>query len=367
MSPALSSLRVALDRAAGPAERAAARTSYAIYLARMGNVEQARSEILELRSTVQQGLQAECTARANLAEGVLLFCTGDWGTAMDKLYRADALSSLPRCTSVSNLANAWHAHILVNLGRSTEVPRFANLVMTRVEASEHAAIARLSLAIAVGLQSAESYELSRTWYEIARRHAVRDQDDLTIDAILSDAAAFRINNLKLAEIDSSVSPKELARARQELDSSIHYYRAKAWPSFQWILPLLHVQLLLLECSFQQALSESAAWLATCGGEAPERLRWVALADHAYCLARTGDLEGAARFECDSLDLAPSSLGDDERALATFRRAQLAEMRGDADAYRELMDQCLEAMAAHRRDQVAHAQALEALHPPPSFS
>lgn len=367
MSPALDSLRTALGKAELPAEEAVARTRYAVYLARMGDIDRAWLEIGQLRTTVHRGLQAECTARANLAEGVLHFCTGDWSKAIDRLQRAEALSAMPGCTAVSNWAIAWHAHLLVNLGRSAEVPKFANAVMSRANGDEHSAIARLSLAIAVGLQSAERYDRSRHWYELARRHAVRDGDDLTIDAILSDAAAFRINNLKVAEIDASVSPNDVLRARQELESSVHYYRAKGWPSFRWILSLLQVQLLLLEGAFEEALKESETWLATYASEAPERLRWVALADHAYCLARTGNVSGAAQFELDALDLAPTSLGDDERALALFRRAQLAHMRGAQESHASLMAECLEALAAHRSDQVEHARALEALEPPATFS
>lgn len=366
MSQALQSLRLALERATAPADVALARMRYAIYLARMGDNERAKAEIGLLRSMAAAGLQAECTARANLAEGVLLHCNFEWEASLDKLHRATALSSFAGSKELNNLANAWSAHIVLNLGRYEEFPPFADKVLANTGPDEHSAISRLSVSIGVALQSADCLESSKVWYEIARRHAVTDQDDVTIEAILFALPAFRIHHLFTAEITSSVSSEDVARARMELDSSLHYFGAKGWPGNQWMHPRLRMHLLLLEGRFAEAKAAGEEWLAEHGPHAPSRYRWDVVLDLAYCVAKVGDVESSIRYESDFLDQSPALSEPHEQAQMSFRRAQLAHLRGDTELHERLMKESLDSLAAYRRDQEQQRRALDGLQPPAAW-
>lgn len=365
MSRLLKFLADELARGGNDRDMLHANTRLAIHLARRGEIEAASRKIVEIRALGRSGLNAESIARANLAEGVALFCGGSTEVAIDKLRRSRALGDAAQLPLVSRWARGWLAHMELNLGRASEVHPYATQLIAETPDDEHWTLSRVGSTIAVGLHFANRFDLARPWYEFARRHAVAEGDDLTIDANLHNVAAFRIHNIRLAEISGEVDLAELHRAEQEFKSSLNYDAMKASQLFRWSIPLIEAQLDLLACRFGIAGERFARWLEGYGAGAPKRLFALSVGDYALCLARQGELEKADSKLSEVIGNLPKDMAVDEMALLRFRQSQIAALAPHKELGARLQTEANELLFAHSEAQLQFAGALSMISCPPS--
>ena len=367
MSRLLETIRSQIANAGDVAALIEAQTRQAIYLARRGENDVSRETIAAIRASAIGTLQNECIARANLAEGVLSFHTGSIECARDKLRRAFVLANAGRLSSISTWCAAWLGLIELNLGRPDGILTFAKIVIESAVPSDHSSLARVGLTIADGLHFAGKYGIARPWYEFARGHAVAEGDDVAIEAILHNVSAFRINNIRLDEIDGAVDQTELQRAKLDLASCLNYYAGIASRSFGWLLPMLKAQLNLLEGLHSEAVINLKRLIDTDFDNLPARLQSVALSDYSFGLAMTGNLELSALNEKAAHDLLPADLAWDERALIFHRFASSAALRKEPQMASIMHATAKDAVRMHREIQTQFTSVLSALPLPAELS
>lgn len=330
MSMLLAAIKADLANAASSDQVAIARTRLAIYFARRGDFDSARLEVANLRALGERFHRAECTVRANLAEGMLAFCEGQHQFALDKLRRARALAEAASLAQLICWSRALLAHVEWNLGDTTTIAGHAKYVLDSASVDDHWVLAKIASTVGVVLHTCDRFDLARPWYEFARRHAVAEGDDMTLDALMHNVASMRLNNLRLDEIKGIRDGVEIRRFQQELESSLNYDLLKSPASFRWAIELLRAQNSLLAGNVQVARSAYERWLAFYSADAPSRLQCVARADYAFCLAAVHESAGASEQVQLALGPHPADIAQDELALINFRVSQVAELEGDSD-------------------------------------
>ncbi len=336
------------------------KTRLAVHLARKGEVQKATETIAEIRKTGAAGLFADATARANLAEGVALFCSGRSDLAGDKLRRAIALGDAASQAQVSRWARSWLAHLELDNGHVDAVAPYAMDLLAITPESEHWVLSRIGSTVASGLHLGDRYDLARPWFEFARQHAVAEGDDLTIDANLYNVAALRIHNLRLSEIASGIDPIETQRAEMELRSSFNYDAAKSPKSFRWAIPLIELQLSLLLGRHEFVIDRLPKWLEAYRGIAPPRHVVLALADHAYVLATQGENQRAFDTLAEAVRGITADMAVDEIALLKHREAQVSRALSDDSSAVSSLNEAVASLAVHRRDQLRFVGALSGI-------
>lgn len=360
MSRLLSSLDRTISTAIDAEQLAQARTRRAIYLARLGEFDQARTEISSLRDLATRAAYASCVVGANIAEGVVADYSGNGAAALDKLRRAEALAGARGGNWHSRLALAWQVHALQHLWRSESVPGVVHAIRSSADPREHDVACRVASVVAVGLHAANRFDLARPWYECARQHAIEEGDELTIDANLHNVAAIRVHNICLSGIDGDLNAAELTRARWELESSQNFDRLRHSSAFEWSLPLIAAKIEMLEQKTEAAVRSFDNWIAKYSAVGPAHLVATAVSDHAACIAALGrSSESLAAVE-SILTTLPADIGDDDLALVYFRCSQVLAMCKGTDTARPLLAQARDRLARFVQVQAICLKALSAL-------
>lgn len=347
----LDSAKLDLTRATSDRERVTALTRIAVYQARRGEVDLAERTIASMRSQPTSGPYTLAIAGANLAEGVLAFCDVNFVEAADKIKRAIAMAKAARDDRLKRWCEAWSAHLSFHFGRIEDLCIAAQEILGSADADEHSAISRIASTLATACHDANRFDIARQWYGIARRHAVAEGDDLTIDATLHNLAANHIVNLRLASLETKIDATELAQASLELQSSINYDKAKDPQSFRWMLPLLQIHLSILREDWGIAENLTLAWLEGFEDVAPSRVVSVAYADLGLCLASFGRIEAAMDNVSKAASSLPGQAALDDLAIAYSQCAKTARACTQPVKAEEF-----EAMASHALAQLREAQA-----------
>lgn len=340
-----------LSQAADDRTRVEALTRIAVYLARRGDSGPAQSAIARVRTESPSTYYTLAIAGANLAEGVLAYCAVDFETAADKLKRAMAMADSIHAHRLHQWSSAWSCHVECNVDQFENAALLAKSVFANAEADHHSALARAAVTVAGAMNLLNGREAAQSWYEIARRHAVAEGDDLTIDAVLHSVAAYRLNDLRLAELDSKLYRVDVERASLELASSINYDRLKSPFSFRWMLPLLDIHLAMSRGDLAKAAGLIMTWLDKCASSAPGRHASIVTADLAYCYASIGELDAALARSTEAILSIPPACAKDDIAVINFqcaRVAQIANMPDQAARFLEASKSNLEAFRAQQR-------------------
>lgn len=355
-------LESATRDAASPDEgvRLAALARKAVYLARRGDREEANRAAAELRTKVSSAHYTAAIARANLVEGVSAFCDLDFAGAADKLRRAAAMSNSIGDQHLRRWCESWQTHIQFCLARFDAALEIALRLVQEASPSEHSCHSRLGSTVASVIHYFGRYDLARPWYEYARWHATSEGDDLTIDVVLHNTAAYDLNNLRLAEIDSERDPVELQRVALELSSSINYDRMKAPASFRWMLPLLDFHLSLLRSEFSTAANQINEWLQNFSEAAPKRLVCIAHSDLALCAASCGETRDAIEGMRRATNALPTDATPDDRAILFFRCSQIARLTQTDATAAEFESRARAHLADFRLQQAHYVPAFAAL-------
>lgn len=340
--------------------RLAALARKAVYLARRGDREAANQAATELRTKFTSSYYTAAIARANLIEGVSAFCDLDFAGAADKLRRAAAMSSSIGDHHLRRWCESWQTHIQFSLARFDAAREIALRLVQEASPSEHSCHSRLGSTVASVIHYFGRYDLARPWYEYSRWHATSEGDDLTIDVVLHNTAAYDLNNLRLAEIESERDQEDLRRVALELSSSINYDRMKAPTSFRWMLPLLDFHLSLLRSDFSTAAEQINSWLKDFSEVAPRRLVSIAHSDLALCDASCERMHEAIEGMRRATEALPSDATPDDRAILFFRCSQIARLTHDDSAAVDFELRAKDHLAEFRLQQAQFIPAFAAL-------
>lgn len=352
-----------LAGATTPIDKVVARIRLAVYSARQGNDQLARSHIDNLRAEPTSAAYSLAIAGANLAEGVVAYCSSDQATAVDRLRRSQALAASARAESLERWANAWLAHVAFDAGNLDQVHERGALALQGVAREEHAVLARVCSTLGVALHFGDRYLEAKPWYDVAHRHAIAEGDDLMIDALLHNVAAIRANNLRLRQVDGRMSRDELDRADLEFRSSINYDRLKTSQSFRWTLPFLEAHLAVLREEYTTAAELLERWLSAGFSKAPERASADAKSELALCYAKLNRLGEAWRLVQEVRDSKKHDTSDDEVAMIKYRCHQVADLCGHSSDAQSLYLEARQALEAHSAEQAHVANAIDRIGSP----
>jgi len=215
-------------------------------------------------------------------------------------------------------------------------------------------LARVSLFIADAFHYAGRFDLAKPWYAAVREHALAEGDDAMISAMLHNVAAFRANEVRLADAFGAPIPTEARRALLETESTDSYDIGIGTLSMALLIPLMKAQLLASCGRFGEALEIFSNVLERDSPENLERRKACFFADRAWC-----------RLQLDQLDLA---LADVEMACqhaggsADFddiaaMHARLGKVLNQLGQYERSLEHQAQAMEYRRRHLDAQAELL----------
>lgn len=335
----------------------------AVYLARRGDDEALAGDLAALRETFSSSSYSAAIAAANFAEGVQAFCEMQFAISIDKLRRSVAMSTAIGARSLSRWAQSWKCHVLYSSASYAEAARVADEVLNAAEPTEHATMARVATTVAGALHFFADYGSARPWYELARRHALADEDDLTIDAILHGVAAFRLNKLRLSELTGELQDAEIRRAALELASSVNYDRMKSPASFRWMLPLQEIHLAMILGETDRARPMIESWLSSFSQEAPSRHSSTLTADLALCVAQSELRNDTELIIAKTIGGLAADAESDDLAVIFTQCSRAARMIGKTDQANDLAAKAREAGERFEAERKTYAPAFLSLNRP----
>ena len=331
----LTRLDDAIAKAGDSPEGDCLRAERAIYLARLGRIEDARRIVEGLKITRQRRLSFLVSGWTTLADAIVEYFADASLGARDKLLRAQALAASAGLGELGSLCSAWLSQLDFSGLRLREMDK--NLRRALSEAPGYrASRGRAHLVVAQALHFGRRFDLARNFYTSARQDAIDDGDELATGAIIYNMAWHWLLELRQSVLRDGVEGEErlLFLNEQSMRSHDEFLGVSAFGELQ---PMLRAEALSLTGRPEEALSLYKDALDSIKLGAIGRWRGHFLADYAWCKARVGDTEGAVETAAASIEAIDDQLQLDDLAAAHSSLALLYESLGDpsrANFYRE---------------------------------
>jgi tetratricopeptide (TPR) repeat protein len=323
----LTQLASRIAAARDPVEAACLRAQRGIYLARQGKHVEAQAIVDALRGEFGDRPNAEVTAWISLVEALIHFYSQPGPKALDRLKRAHVLSRAMNHPVLVPLCAAWLAHIEFNANRMEPMLQHAVEALRLAQPDHHAALARVSLVIADAFHYAGRFDLAKPWYAAVRQHALAEGDDAMISAMLHNVAAFRANEVRLADAFGAPVPAEARRALMETESTENYDIGIGTLSMALLIPLMKAQLLASDGRYSEALAIFDDVLERDSPENLDRRKACFYADRAWCHFRLANLELAEADVERACERAGNPADPDDVASMHARVAEILQQLG----------------------------------------
>ncbi|MBP8270743.1 MAG: hypothetical protein KAX42_02615 [Sphaerotilus sp.] len=267
------------------------RAERAVVLARLGETDQARSEITSLRADGAVRSYPSLEPWLCLAEGLADFYANLAGRARDRVRRALVLARSTRSTRALPLAAAWMAHLDFHARDDASAVAHLVLALDAAQADHHSARARLCLVLAGMLHYAGAEERAQPWYSQARVHAQAEGDGASLSSIMYNMALLRVVEVRLtAAFGARTDVAVLRRAMLGTESSIFLDRSVSTRALSHHPPMQRAQLLMLTGQYAEALVLYDAHTVQAVAEGLTSCECIFLADQARCLVELGRSE-----------------------------------------------------------------------------
>ncbi len=321
----------------------------AMALARQGKRSITEDFIQDLRQRFDLSRLPQAAIRIMLAEGVMLAYAGEPQLARDRLRRTLALCQLEHRPGLTSLAHAWFAFVELGAGRTTDCVQHAFDALKLGKGNSDPACARAaSLLGAVYAQCGDSVQ-AREWFELARRLASRDHDEIMTSTVIFNMAACRFANARVRMVCEGAADALDSTDVMFLRSSEHYDRGAGLA----VQSYLHA---MLQGFAHSALSEHAQAL-TCferfdGESTPAEWKSDALvpAERAWCRLQCGDREGALADARNAQSCLDPMADQGEAAIAHRRLSAVFEALGQRPEAQQHERQCQQALDRFRQTQ-----------------
>jgi hypothetical protein len=254
MSQLLARLRRDLDGSTDPSDRAELAARVAGNLARLGRFTEARQVIAAVRQQFGQGQSGRVTVWLMLAEGLIHHYEDLSPVALERIRGAQALGMAMGYSTIVALASAWKAHIEFERSDFESMIGSVDLAMKHAGASEHDAQTRLAIVLSNAFMVAGDREQGQLWFKFGHTHAVKNGDQVSIDALLYNRAAFLLSSLRSLNCRQSISADALTSARMEIASAKNIQHLLGVSALEGHVRLLDARLQLLESKYESAIS-----------------------------------------------------------------------------------------------------------------
>lgn len=292
MSPLLVNIDKELGVTSDPVRRGELLARRACALARQGLNDDASKHIAELRRQFGDGHSGRAMIWIMIAEGLNKWFGGMDPVAYDRLSRAQLLSGAMGYADVNAIASAWKAHI--EFDRSSFAAMYASIdyAYRFASADNHDAHARLSIILSGAAALCGEITSERYWFNKARHHAVTIGDQLSIEALQYNRAAFIFSQVRGRVAMGDEARDRIADVRRELSSASTLRFLVQTTAHDKQLDILDARLMLLEGRFEEAaikLVQFESGASFVNFQFEDYLLHVEL---AYCLALSGRVEDA---------------------------------------------------------------------------
>lgn len=346
----LTRLDTAIAKARNPVEAACLKAERACFLARQGQLSQARLLIDALQAQFAWRPHAAVSAWLSLAEGLHDYYTHLGPSARDRVMRAHALSGAAHLAPLRALSAAWLAHMDVASHDMARMAQHVREALTGAAADHHSARSRACLVVAYSYHFAGDEPKALPWYARSRIHATADGDEAHLSALMHNQASLRGSHARLAAMFGESSAEATRQALMSTESISRFDAGIRTAALTSLVPMVRAQLLTHDGRWPEALAMYEAHYEAALADGLERMKPCFLADRALCRFELGDVD-AARADAGA---AEESLGQpcdlDDRALAQARLAQVRERLGGKAAARVLRERARSDLHAHRGEQ-----------------
>lgn len=329
MSRIESSLLTRIEGSANSRVRAVLCSRLAIYYFHKGDYDRAQRLVSEVRDWARTNEALEVMVYINLAEATELYQSARTGAAIQKARRAFALGSASQEQSLVALSAIWLARLFFDDCQYLEAVKMIALCLRTVEQAEPLTRTRCYTLIADLLSFCGKAIAASPWYAKARAAAVEEGDEIAIGQIIYNAAAFRFNNVRLAQIRGEEIGEELRLLELMISSSSHYDVGVRSSAFKSFLPMLNAQLMLLRGDHKNSSRIFSQWLQSSSVTVDSRLSTLCRADFAFCLANLGEHEQALDALTAMDSGVESNVTPDDAAMIFHQCSSVHSIVGDA--------------------------------------
>lgn len=328
----------------------------AAHFGRQGQTAKAIDAITCVRSRFEHNLTPTIAASLMLAEGIFEFFRDDSRAAFDRTRRAHAIAVAANLVEIRPTCSAWLALFELNALRHVQMAEYLEEALSLAKPSDHQALARASLVLAGALHFTGNFTLARPWYEKARQHATAEGDQAALSAVLYNVAAFRVDNVRIADAFGIAMSEEAMQANMEASSAVNYDFAIGTESFSMLLPLRRAQLLVVGRRFRDAelLLDEIDVAAL-----EEKSIPLLVVDRAWTKVELGKIDEGRELSKNAAKHLESMTHIDEIAYVNARLGTIAGLLNDAEAAFQFKAAASIALDRHREMQ---AKLLELLQP-----
>lgn len=330
MSEYLSRLEAAIANEPDPAKRAELVATKAAYVARVGKFDEARQLIAEIRQQFGRGQNGRVTVRLMLAEGLMHAFESYSLEGLDRIVRAQALSTAMRSADLTALTSAWRAHCQSERSEWVGMSRSLQTALSLASERDHDALSRVGMTLANAFASCGDTARANAWYAVCRHHALEAGDRATIEAFLYNKASFAMAWLRAEACCGTPVGDLAARASREMTSARNLHELEGVSAGTPYMRLWEARALLATGQFGQAktlleaLREESSFADYNVNPALIEL------EIAYCMCHLGLVDEASQRFLSSARADFSSLHSDEQLVASwlvFRLSEAAEAFG----------------------------------------
>jgi ATP/maltotriose-dependent transcriptional regulator MalT len=291
----------------------------------MKRFTEARQVIEELRRTYNDGRSGRVTVWIMIAEGITQIYEDLSPDALDRIKRAQLLGIAMDYPTMIALASAWKAHVEFEVGDYPAMLHSLELAIKNCDESNLDAMTRLAVIMCDAFMICGNRAHAQKWFMRARESAAKNGDQLSLEALLYNRAAFLTTRARAENCIQEVSADDLRSIRMEIESARNFQRLTKLEVLPSHLELWDARLQILEGEYLSAIGKlQAARGRSFFAEHNFSRAYIDL-EVAYCQFRLGEIDVAAHsfLAIESLNL--GKLDVDEQMVGSWMLFSMAKV------------------------------------------
>lgn len=353
----LNHLEAAITAAASPLVADCFRAERACYLARQGQLDEAKALVTALRKKYINAPNVAISSWLSLAEGLGSYFSNLGPGSRDKVLRAHVLSAAAGLIKMKALSASWLSQMDFTLLDVESLARNVKIALQLAAPDDHSSRSRASLVIAQALHVSGRLDLALPWYRRAHNHAISQGDDATISALMHNMVCMRLDNLRQAKLTGIGDLSESTFILTGTESTVRFDELIGASSLHALNPLLRARIHSLLGQFSDALTLYEMQISDNSTNDLSRMRSDLLSDVAWCCIqlnrRDGALKSALAAEANLL----SETQIDDRAATHTRLGWVYLALGDEESAKRHEFQASQAWVAYRKLQLRIVELL----------
>ncbi|MDE2080149.1 MAG: hypothetical protein KGI90_02260 [Burkholderiales bacterium] len=258
MNKILDQLNRDLARTQGSNDRAELLAKMACALARIGNFDDAKSIIRDLRVNYGTGQNGRITVWIMLAEGLINHYGELNPLAFDRINRAFVLSVAINYREMAAIAAAWKAHIEFETSKYDAICQSLSSAIDYADESNDYAHVRICAVLANCFMISGNRPQSQKYFLRGREHALRIGDQPSLEALVYNRAAFGLAWMRAENCLGRGNRKDASLLQMELQSAQNLQELTGINALSNHIFLWQARFLVLQERFPEAIEALSA-------------------------------------------------------------------------------------------------------------